>query len=107
MDIDMEAVLTELDDIVRNAKKVVMSSSAMIPRDEVLDLIGKLREAVPLQNAQAKEVTAGREKILSDARDEAAKILEDARQERTKLLGRSELIQHAQSEAKRIVSEAE
>ena len=113
----------ELTTVIENARSVPMSSSCMIPRDHVLDLLDDLRESLPedvqaagaiveqrtdiLQQAQAEA-----ERLTTRTRDEADRLLEAGRRQRDELLGvarrqADELIAQAQADAEQIVLEAE
>lgn len=101
----MEA-LDALEQLVSQARSVPLSSSAVIPREEVLNLIRQIREALPAEHQQAQEVMNERERILTDAHEKSAFIVEQAREERSRLLARAEVVQAADREAQRIVQEA-
>jgi cell division septum initiation protein DivIVA len=101
----MEA-LEALERVVAEARSVPLSASAVIPREEALDLIRQIRESLPAEHQQAREVMDERERILTEAHEKAAFIVEQAREERSRLLSRAEVVQAADNEAKRIVEEA-
>ena len=113
----------ELTTVIENARSVPMSSSCMVPRDHVLDLLDDLRESLPedvqaagaiveqrteiLQQAQAEA-----ERLTTQTRDEAEHLLEAGRRQRDELLGvarrqRDELLAQAQADAEQIILEAE
>ena len=113
----------ELTTVIENARSVPMSSSCMVPRDHVLDLLDDLRESLPedvqaagaiveqrteiLQQAQAEA-----ERLTTQTRDEAEHLLEAGRRQRDEMLGvarrqRDELITQAQADAEQIILEAE
>jgi len=101
----MEA-LDALETLVAEARSVPLSASAVIPREDALTLIKQIRDALPAEHAQAREVMDERERILTDAHEKAAFIVEQAREERSRLLSRAEVVQAAETEAQRIVDEA-
>jgi cell division septum initiation protein DivIVA len=101
----MEA-LDALEQLVNEARGVPLSASAVIPREDALNLIKQIREALPAEHQQAQEVMNERERILTDAHEKSAFIVEQAREERSRLLARAEVVQAAEREAQRIVSDA-
>jgi cell division septum initiation protein DivIVA len=101
----MEA-LEALHQMVAEARGVPLSASAVIPREEALKLIQAIRESLPQEHQQAREIVDERERVLSEANDKAAFIIEQAREERSRLLSRAEVVQAAEKEAQRVVSEA-
>jgi cell division septum initiation protein DivIVA len=123
----------ELTRVIENARSVPMSSSCMVPRDHLLDLLDDLRESLPedvqaagaiveqrteiLQQAQAEaERLTGRtrgesEQLLGQARRTREEILGTARRQRDELLAQAqidaeELILSAEEEAERLLAEA-
>jgi len=102
----MEA-LDALEQLLTDARNVPLSASAMIPREDALTLVRQIRDALPAEHQQAREVMDEREKILTEAHEQRAYIIEQAREERTRLLTRAEVVQAAEEEAKRIVGEAQ
>jgi cell division septum initiation protein DivIVA len=102
----MEA-LEALEQLVADARGVPLSSSAVIPREDALNLIKQIRDALPAEHQQAQEVMNERERILTDAHEKSAFIVEQAREERSRLLARAEVVVAAEKEAQRIVGEAQ
>jgi cell division septum initiation protein DivIVA len=113
----------ELTTVIENARSVPMSSSCMVPRDHVLDLLDDLRESLPedvqaagaiveqrtdiLQQAQAEA-----ERLTTRTRDEAERLLEAGRRQRDELLAtarrqRDELLAQAQADAEALLAEGE
>jgi vacuolar-type H+-ATPase subunit H len=99
--------LQALETMIREAKGVPLSASAVIPRDDALSLVLAAREALPKETEQAKEVLGEREQMLTEARTEAARIIEAAREERSKLLQKTDVVRAADKEAKKLVKSAE
>jgi cell division septum initiation protein DivIVA len=102
----MEA-LDALEQLVAEARGVPLSASAVIPREDALNLIKQIRDALPAEHQQAQEVMNERERILTDAHEKSAFIVEQAREERSRLLARAEVVVAAEKEAQRIVGEAQ
>lgn len=102
-----DQALQALEAMIRDAKGVPLSASAVIPREEALNLVLAARAALPKEAEEAKEVLGEREQMLADARAEAARIVEGAREERSKMLQKAEVVRAANKEAKKTVSEAE
>jgi hypothetical protein len=71
-------LLTELIEQVETARSLPMSSSCVLPRERVLDLLDELREVVPAEVEDARRVLADRDTLLHDAHAEAAAVREHA-----------------------------
>ena len=99
--------LDALEQMLVEARNVPLSASAMIPRDEALELVRKIRDELPAEHQQAREVMDEREKILTEAHEQREFIVSQAREERSRLLARAEVVQAAETEAQRIVAEAQ
>jgi cell division septum initiation protein DivIVA len=113
----------ELTTVIENARSVPMSSSCMVPRDHLLDLLDDLRESLPDEVQQAGAIVEQRTEILSQAqaeaerltgrtRGESEQLLGQARRTREEILGtarrqRDELLAQAQAEAEELILAAE
>ncbi len=88
----MDRIYDTLDEIVtmiEQARGVPMSTSAMVPRDHVLDLLDELRDRLPPAVIQAKAVLDRRGELLDAAQVEADRIVTGARQEADALAARA------------------
>jgi F0F1-type ATP synthase membrane subunit b/b' len=104
---DLTARLSQLEEMVRDAKSMPLSSSALLNRDEVLDLIEDLKAALPDEIKQARWVVKDREELLAKARRDAEAMVEQARAEQLRLASHEAVMQRAKEEAERIVQEAD
>src|SRR5579872_2404371 len=106
-DAGIEGILDELLDIVGTAKSVPLSSSVMITRDEVTELLETARELLPDELRRARRLLKDREDVLAAARREATDIIEDARVQAERMVQRTEIVRQAEHRAVRIVEDAE
>jgi cell division septum initiation protein DivIVA len=113
----------ELTTVIENARSVPMSSSCMVPRDHLLDLLDDLRESLPEEVQQAGVIVEQRTEILQQAqaeaerltgrtRSESEQLVAAARRQREELIGtarrqRDEILTQAQAEADELLAEAE
>jgi len=104
--VDLAARLQQLEDMIREAKSMPLSSSALLNRDEVLELLAQMKDALPEEVKQARWVVKDREELLTKARRDAEKIVEDARAEQLRMASREEVVNRAEQEAGRILAEA-
>ncbi len=103
---DLAARLQQLEDMIREAKSMPLSSSALLNRDEMLELVSEMKEAVPEEIKQARWVVKDREELLTKARRESERIVEEARAEQLRMASREEVVKRADEEAARILGEA-
>lgn len=111
-------ILEELTAQVEHAKSMPLSASVLINQSEVLDLLETARSIVPqqivdadsvLQEASAvtNQARAEAESILAQAHAEAQRIVGQARGQARQLVERDAITTAAQSNAARIVDEAQ
>lgn len=103
---DLIERIDELQGRVEEAKSVPLSSSAVVNREEILDLLAQLKEEIPEEVRQARWMSRDREELAARARQEAERILQEAREQRDRLLTRTEIVQAAQREANRLLEDA-
>jgi hypothetical protein len=104
---DLATRLAQLEEVVREAKSMPLSSSALLNRDEVLELIEQLKDSLPDEIKQARWIVKDREELLAKARRDAEAMVEQGRQEQLRLASHEAVVQRSHEEAARIVSEAE
>jgi len=103
----VEDLLEELIEVVTSAKSMPLSSSAIITRDEVLDLLEAIRDEFPEELRRARRMLKDHEELLAAARREAADIVGDARVQSERMVQRTEIVRQAEHRAVRIVEDAE
>src|SRR5829696_7271013 len=92
---DLSSRLSELEELVRDAKSMPLSSSALLNRDEVLSLIDDLKSSLPDEIKQARWVVKDREELLAKARRDAEAMVEQARAEQLRLASHEAVMQRA------------
>ncbi len=100
-------VLDALEEAVEQARAMPMSSSVLVSRAELLELVHRLREALPAELADADEVLAGADEVLTSAREEGERVLAEARRRADEIVAHDALVVDAQARAAAIVTEAE
>jgi hypothetical protein len=101
------ARLAQLDEIIREAKAMPLSSSVLVNRDEVLDLIAEMQEALPDEIKQARWIVKDREDLLAKARADAEAIVEQARAQQLTMARQEAVAARAGEEAERLLGEAD
>lgn len=104
---DLASRIQALEDMVRDAKSMPLSSSALLNRDEVLELIDELKGSLPDEIKQARWVVKDREELLAKARRDAEAMVEQARGEQLRLASHEAVVQRANDESERILQQAE
>jgi F0F1-type ATP synthase membrane subunit b/b' len=104
---DLAGRLAQLEQIVRDAKSMPLSSSVLISRDEVLDMLHEMQESLPEEIKQARWVVKDREELLVKARAEGDRVIEQAHEEQRRMAMKDAVAKRAQEESARMLQEAE
>jgi len=104
---DLAGRLSELEELVNEAKSMPLSSSVLISREDVLQMIHEMQQNLPEEIKQARWVVKDREELLAKARVEGDRIIEQAREEQRRLALRDQVARRAEEEAARMLQEAE
>ncbi len=104
---DLGGRLERLQELIREAKSMPLSSSVLVNREEVLEMIAEMQEALPEEIKQARWIVRDRDDLLTKARSEGERIVEQAHDEQLRMARKEEIVARATKEADRVVSEAE
>jgi cell division septum initiation protein DivIVA len=104
--VDVHDRLNQLTAMVRGAKAMPMSSSCLVNRAEMLELLERLREELPANLDHADALLSDREAVLSAGREEAELILEGARTERAQLIEQTDVLVAARARAATVTTQA-
>jgi hypothetical protein len=104
---EADALLRRAADLVASARPMPLSSSVMINRDEVLDLLGEAIDRLPDELRQARWLLKEREDFLARVQSEGDEILDAASAKAESMVQRTEVVKSAEQRAKRIVEAAE
>jgi cell division septum initiation protein DivIVA len=96
-----DELLIELVELVETARTLPMSSSSVLPRERVLDLLDELRETLPPEMDEARQLVAKRDAVLHDAFADATVTRERATEEA------ETIVADATRRAKQLVHDAE
>jgi hypothetical protein len=104
---DLAARLEQLDELIREAKSMPLSSSVLVNREEVLKMITEMKEALPEEIKRARWIVRDREELLAKAREEGDRTVAQAHEEQLRMARKEEIVARATREADRVVAEGE
>ncbi len=104
---DLCDLLEHLRELVETARSMPLSNSAIVNRDEVLELLDETMERLPEELRQARWLLKEREEYLERARREADEIVAAARVQAEGMVQRTEVVREAQRVARITIEEAE
>jgi vacuolar-type H+-ATPase subunit H len=100
-------ILDELAAEIEHAKSMPLSSSAIVSREDLLELVNEAREQLPTEISRARHVLKDHDELLTRAEREADEILDDARAQAAHIVQRTEIVRQARNAAERIIADAE
>jgi cell division septum initiation protein DivIVA len=103
---DISARLQQLEDMIKEAKSMPLSASALLNREELLEIVTGMKESLPEEIKQARWVVKDREELLAKARRDADEMIGKARGEQSLMVSEKEVVLEAQAEAERILNDA-
>ncbi len=105
--VDAEELLRRVADLIAGARPMPLSASAMINKDEVLELLGEAIQRLPDELREARWLRKEREEYLTKMRADGDEILDAARAHAERMVQRTEVVKSAEHRARRIIDGAE
>jgi cell division septum initiation protein DivIVA len=104
---DSERLIQRAHDTIATARTIPLSSSPMINRDEVLQLLEEAASRLPGELRQAKWLLKERDEFLAKTKREADDLLDAARAQAERMVQRTEVVKAAEQRARQILESAE
>ncbi|NPV06617.1 MAG: hypothetical protein HPY83_01485 [Anaerolineae bacterium] len=100
-------LLDELENVISDAYYIPLTSKAVVDQSLCLDLIDRIRSALPAELAEAQRIKNARERILAQAEAEAEDLRKLGRQQLEQAAAESEAVALARVQAEEIVQDGE
>ena len=97
----------QIEELVASAQRMPIGGRAIVDRQRLLDLVDRIRVAVPNEVHDAQKVIEERDALLRDAEEEAQLLVARAEEHVTKLSTQHEIVRAAEVRAEEIAQEAE
>ncbi len=104
---EAELMLRRVTEMVASARPMPLSSSAMINKEELLDLLEEAIARLPDELRAARWLLKEREEFLAKVRREGDDILDQARARAERMVQRTEVVKAADQRARRTVEAAD
>jgi cell division septum initiation protein DivIVA len=104
---DLQELVDELLLAVEGARTVPLSSSVMLDRDQLLQMLYRLREELPDELRAARWMVRERETFVARTNEKAREMLERARERSDELVADSYIVKEAVEEANALIRHAE
>jgi cell division septum initiation protein DivIVA len=104
---DTAALLNQLRDMLDSARKLPMSASVSVNRDEFSAILEDAIEGLPDELREARWLLKERDQVVERANHEAQRLLEAARVRAERMVEKNELVRQARTTAEEIIEDAE
>jgi dsDNA-specific endonuclease/ATPase MutS2 len=104
---DSETLLRRAIDIIATARTIPLSSSPMINRDEIIEILEEALNRLPEELRQARWMLRERQEFLAKTKREGDDLLEAARNQAERMVQRTEVVRAAEMRARQIVEAAD
>lgn len=103
-----EDLIDELYTLLEKAWSLPLSRGrTVVDGDEVRQILDELRDSLPKEVHEARRIAADRERILSDAKQEADSIIHLAEERKEKMVNQTAVMQQAEQRARELVALAQ
>ena len=99
--------IDRLEELVGEARKLPVGGGLVLSRQRLLDLIDRMRVAVPKEVYDAREVIEKRDEVLADATAEASRIIARAKEEVEERLKETEVVKAAEERARQVLAQGQ
>jgi hypothetical protein len=104
---DTALLLQQLQDMLDNARKLPMSASVSLNREEFGAVLQETIDGLPEDLREARWLLKEREQVIERAQHEADRLLEAARVRAERMVEKNELVREARRVAEQIVEDAQ
>lgn len=103
---DAESLIRRAADVVSSARAMPLSTSVLVARDELLEVLQAAMDRLPDELRQARWLLRERDEFIAQRRREAEDLLEDVRAQAERMVQRTEIVRQANQVAQRILDDA-
>lgn len=104
--IDLIELIDQLEEAVLEGRQARLGGGWTVDRERLMDLVDRMRSAIPAEVTDARALLRDREGMLEDASEEAQLVVTKARQEADHRLNSHDLVLQAQRRSAEIMEQA-
>lgn len=105
--VDAEDLFRRVADLIAAARPMPLSASAMINKEEVLELLNEALERLPEDLREARWLRKERDEYIAKMHADGDDIVDAARARAGQMVQRTEVVKAAEARARKIVGQAE
>ena len=103
----IEQLIEDIYEYIEGCKpKGFSTTQVIVMKDEIYDLLDRMRLTIPDEIKRCSKVVANRDQIIANAEERAEKIIADAKIQAEALVHESEIMRQAYLQANEMVSRA-
>lgn len=99
--------IDRLEDMIMEGMSIPFINKTLVDEEAITRQLDELRINIPDCYAQALEILAQREKMITDAQNYAQKVVENAQRKASQLLDESRIVQQAENQAYQVKRQVE
>lgn len=92
--------------MIESAPEIPLTGKCLIDAEEALDLLDKIRNAIPEEVKRAEWLTSEKDRVIREGQAEAERIVLQAEEYVSRMVHESEILRKAQDESERMLEEA-
>lgn len=100
-------LIDELEEVIAGGLALPFTSQGLVDRERCLELIDLLRVSLPQDLTNAQRILQEEERLLAEARAQAAQVRSQAEKDANSLLEENQLVKMAELRSQNIIQEAE
>jgi len=105
--LDILELIDRLEGLVAEARRLPVGGGAVISRQRLLDLVDRMRVAVPLEVYEARDLLEKRDEVLAAAQEEAGRLLAQAAEEVEARLKETAVVKAAEERGRQLLVQAQ
>ncbi len=104
---DILHLIDRLEEMVGEARRLPVGGGAVMSRQRLIDLIDRMRVAVPREVYDAREMLEKKDELLREAQEEAKVLLAEARAKLDERINKTSVVKASEERSKEIVTKAQ
>jgi len=105
--LDILHLIDRLEEMVSEARRLPVGGSVVMSRQRLIDLIDRMRVAVPREVYDAREMLEKKEELLREAQEEAQLLLAEARAKLDERINETSIVKASEQRARELLAKAQ
>jgi len=105
--LDILHLIDRLEEMVSEARRLPVGGSVVMSRQRLIDLIDRMRVAVPREVYDAREMLEKKEELLREAQEEAQLLLAEARAKLEARINETSIVKASEERAREVLAKAQ